>query len=98
MLLSLTAIIIAFSEIQSSCDKNMLNKMVSNIMNAAISHKCRSITFSDGITSRKNYENLIVQIHNFIIENDTCNLKFIMFHADDINSAKMFKRILQKIE
>ena len=98
MLLSLTAIIIAFSEIQSSCDKNMLNKMVSNIMNAAISHKCRSITFSDGITSRKNYENLIVQIHNFIIENDTRNLKFIMFHADDINSAKMFKRILQKIE
>ena len=40
-----------------------------DIMNAAISHKCRSITFYYGITSRKNYENLIVQIHNFIIEN-----------------------------
>ena len=72
--------------------------MVSDIMNAAISHKCRSITFSDGTTSRKNYENLIVQIHNFIIENDTRNLKFIMFHPDDINSAKMYKRILRKIE
>ena len=76
----------------------MLNKMVSDITNAAISHKCRSITFSDGITSRKNYENLIVQIHNFIIQNDTRNLKFMMFHADDINSAKVFKRILRKIE
>ena len=76
----------------------MLNKMVSDIMNAAISHKCCSITFSDGITSRKNYKNLIVQIHNFVIENDTCNLKFIMFHADDINSAKMYKRILWKNE
>ena len=74
----------------------MLNKMVSNIMNAAISHKCRSITFSDGITSRKNYENLIVQIHNFIIENDTRNLKFIMYHTDGINSAKMFKLILDE--
>ena len=52
-------------------------------MNAAISHKYRSITFSDGVTSRKNYENLIVQIHNFIIGNNNCNLKFIMFHADD---------------
>ena len=51
-----------------------------------------------GITSRKNYENFIVETHNFIIENDTRNLKFIMFHADDINSAKMFKRILRKIE
>ena len=40
-------------------------------------------------TSRKNYENLIVQIHNFVIQNDTPNRKFIMFHADDINSAKM---------
>ena len=54
-------------------------------MNAATSHKCRSITFSDGITSRKNYENLTVQIHNFMIENDTRNLKFKMFHAADIN-------------
>ena len=51
-----------------------------------------------GITSRKNYENFIVETHNFIIENDTRNLKFIMFHADDINSVKIFKRILQKIE
>ena len=91
--MSIIAIIFAFSEIQSTCDKNMLNKMVSDIMNAAISHKCRSITFSDGITSRKNYENLIVQIHNFIIENDTRNLKFIMFHADDINSAIVFSPI-----
>ena len=72
--------------------------MVSDIMNAAISHKCHSITFSDGITSRKNYENLIVQIHNFVVKNGTRNLKFIMFHADDINSAKMYKRILRKIE
>ena len=62
-----------------------------------MSHKCCLITFSDGITSRKNYQNLIVQIHNFVIENDTRNLKFIMFHADDINSAKMYKRILRKI-
>ena len=76
----------------------MLNKMVSEIMNAAISHKCRSITFSDGITSRKNYENLIVQIDNFIVENDTRNLKFITFHVDDINSAKMYKRIFRKIK
>ena len=37
----------------------------------SISHKCRSITFSDGIK----YENLIVQIHNFIIENDTLREK-----------------------
>ena len=94
----ITAIVFAFSEIQSICDKTMLNKMVSDIMNAGISRKCRSITFSGGITSRKNYKNLIVQIHNFIIENDTRNLKFIMFHADDINSAKMYKRILRKIE
>ena len=76
----------------------MLNKMVSEIMNAAISYKCRSITFSDGITSRKNYENLIVQIDNFIVENDTRNLKFITFHVDDINSAKMYKRIFRKIK
>ena len=76
----------------------MLNKMVSDIMNAAISHKRRSITFSDEITSRKNYENLIVQIHNFIIENNTRNLKFMIFHVDDINSGKMYKRILRKIE
>ena len=61
----------------------MLSKIVSDIMNAAISHKYRSITFSDGITSRKNYENLIEQVHNFVIENDTRSLKFIMFHADE---------------
>ena len=67
-------------------------------MNAAISHKYRSITFSDGVTSRKNYENLIVQIHNFIIGNNNCNLKFIMFHADDVNSVKMFKRILRIVK
>ena len=96
--MSITAIIVAFSEIQSTCDKNRLNKMVSDVTNAAISDKCRSITFSDGITPRKNYENLIVQIHNFIIHNDTRNLKFMMFHADDINSAKVFKCILRKIE
>ena len=96
--LSLTAITFAFSEIQLTCNKNILNKMVSDIMNAAISRKYRSITFSDGITSRTNYENLIVQIHNFIIENDIRNQKFIMFHADDINSAKMFKPLLRKIE
>ena len=76
----------------------MFNKTVSDIMDAAVSRKCRSITFCDGITSRKNYENLIVEIHNFIIENDTRNLKFIMFHADDINSVKMYKRIFRKVE
>ena len=37
-------------------------------------------------------------LYKFITENDTRNLKFIMFHADDINSAKMFKRILRRIE
>ena len=57
-------------------------------MNAAVSHKCRSITLSDVITSRKDNENLIIQIHNFIIENDSQNLKFIIFHANDINSVK----------
>ena len=57
-------------------------------MNAAVSHKCRSITLSDVITSRKKNENLIVQIHNFIIENDSQNLKFIIFHANAINSVK----------
>ena len=76
----------------------MLNKTVSDIMNVAISHKCRSVTFGDGITSRKNYEKLTVQIHNFIIKNDIRNLKFIMFHADDINSVKMYKRILREDE
>ena len=35
---------------------------------------------------------------NFIIENDICNLKFIMFHADDINSVKMYNCILLKVE
>ena len=55
----------------------MLSKTVPDIMNAAVSRKCRSITFSDGITSRRHYENLIVQIYNFIVENDTRNLKFI---------------------
>ena len=72
--------------------------MVLDIMNAAVSLKCCSITFSNGITLRENYENLIAQIHNFIIENDTRNLKFIMLHADDINSVKMYKRILRKVE
>ena len=74
----------------------MINKTVSDLMNAAISRKCRSITFSDGVTSRKNYENLFIQIHAFIIENDTSNLKFIMFHAGHINSVKMYKHILRK--
>ena len=69
----------------------MLNKAVSDIMNAAISYKYRSITFSAGKTSRKNFENLVEQIHNFIVENDTCNL-----YADDIFS-KIYKRILGKV-
>ena len=90
--MSITAIIFTFIfRNPIACDKNMLNKMVSDIMNVAMSQKCGSITFSDGITSRKNYENLVVQIHNFIIENDTRNIKFIMFHVDDINSAEIFK-------
>ena len=37
----------------------MLSNTVSDIINAAVSHKCRSITFSDGVTLRKNYENFI---------------------------------------
>ena len=37
-------------------------------------------------------------LYKFITENDTRNLKFKMFHAGDINSAKMFKRILRRIE
>ena len=53
--------------------------MVLHRMNAAILHRCLSITFSDGITSRKIYENLTVQIHNFIIENDTLNLNLSSF-------------------
>ena len=80
-----SAIIFAFSKMQSTFDENLLNKTVSDIMNAAISHKCRSITLSGGITSRKNYKNLIIQIHNLVIENDSENLKFIIFHVDDIN-------------
>ena len=70
--------------------------MVSDIMKAVISHKCCSITFSDGTTSRKNYEKLIVQIHNFIIENDTRNLKFIMFPADDIIQLKCINAFSEK--
>ena len=66
--------------------------------NAAILHKCRSINFSEGIISRKNYATLTVQIHNFIMENQTRNLKFIMFHADNINSVKMYKRTFSKVE
>ena len=75
----------------STCDKNMLNKAVSDIMNAAISYKYRSITFSAGKTSRKNFENLVEQIHNFIVENDTCNL-----YADDIYSVKYINVFLGK--
>ena len=45
-------------------------------------------------TNAKNYENLIIQIQNFIIEHDTRNLKFTMFHADDINPIKMYKCII----
>ena len=53
----------------------------------------------DRITSTKNYENLIVKIYNFIIENGiTRNLKLIKFHADDINSVKIYKCILRKVE
>lgn len=51
-------------------------------MNAVLSYKCRSKTLSDGIISRKNDENFIGQI----VENDTRNLKFILFHADYIHS------------
>ena len=67
-------------------------------MNSAILHKCRSINFSEGIISRKNYATLTVQIHNFIMENQTRNLKFILFHADNINSVKMYKRTFSKVE
>ena len=34
--------------------------------NTGISHKSCSITFSDRVTSRKDNENLIAQIHNFM--------------------------------
>ena len=73
-------------------------KLVTDVMNSAILHKCRSINFSEGIISRKNYATLTVQIHNFIMENQTRNLKFIMFHADNINSVKMYKRTFSKVE
>ena len=73
-------------------------KLVTDVMNSAILHKCRSINFSEGIISRKNYAALTVQIHNFIMENQTRNLKFIMFHADNINSVKMYKRTFSKVE
>ena len=61
-------------------------------MNAVLSYKFRSKTLSDGIISRKNDENLIGQI----VENDTRNLKFILFHADIY--IQIFKPILRKIE
>ena len=51
-------------------------------MNAVLSYKCRSKTLSDGKKKKKNDENLIGQI----VENDTRNLKFILFHADYIHS------------
>ena len=73
-------------------------KLVTDVMNSAILHKCRSINFSEGIISRKNYATLTVQIHNFIMENQTRNLKFILFHADNINSVKMYKRTFSKAE
>ena len=73
-------------------------KLVTDVMNSAILHKCRSINFSEGIISRKNYATLTVQIHNFIMENQTRNLKFIMFHADNINSVKIYKRTFSKVE
>ena len=38
------------------------------------------------------------RVNNFITENVTGNLKFIVFHADDANSVKMHKRIFRKVE
>ena len=32
------------------------------------------------------------------MENDTRNSKFIMLYADDVNSIKIYKRILPEIE
>lgn len=49
---------------QFICDKNLINKTLSDSMNAVILQKCRSITFREGKTSKK-YKNLIMQIHNF---------------------------------
>ena len=66
-------------------------------MNSAVLHKYRLITSSGEITSGKGYKNLIINVHNFIMGNNTQNVKFIMFYADAINSITMFKRILQKI-
>ena len=37
---SIAVIIFAFSEIQFTSDKNVVNKTVSDIMNAAMLHKC----------------------------------------------------------
>ena len=54
--------------------------------------------FSDGITSKKNYQNFIIQVNLLIIENGTQNLKFTIIRTDDINSVKMYKRILRKVE
>lgn len=91
--LSISAITFDFSKIQSNCDNNLVNKTLSDIMNAAVSHKIHAITFSDRITWRK-----IIQIQNFIMENNTRNLKFFMFHANFIDLIETYKHILRKLE
>ena len=47
-------------------------------MDAAISHKCPSITFSDENASRKSYENFILQSGSFTIEK---TLEFKVYHV-----------------
>lgn len=65
-----TVILFVFSEIEFTWDKQV-NKTLSDTMNAAISHKCRSITFNNTTTSRRNYENLIIQIQIVMMQNIT---------------------------
>ena len=33
-----------------------------------------------------------------VLEVASCNLKFIIFHADDVNSVKMYKGIFRKVK
>ena len=41
--MSITAVTFAFSKMRSTCDKNLANKTLSDIMNAAISQKLAPI-------------------------------------------------------
>ena len=54
-------------------------------------HVFKIIQMVPNRATHHNYENLIAQIHNFVIEKDTRNRKLIMLHADHINSVKLYK-------